>query len=93
MDDMQESYRLVAESGQELGSCRGWPLVLPGRVIFLQCGYEEYLGTMMLSIIISGDMPISIGRERWGEPKKTGTAQVYVDGHEVYGDAERNADS
>jgi acetoacetate decarboxylase len=59
-------------------------------IVFLQCRYKDYQGTTMLSIIISGDMPVSIGREMWGEPKKTGTAQLFVDGHEVYGYAERN---
>lgn len=59
-------------------------------IVFLKCRYKEYEGTTMLLIIVSGDMPVTIGREMWGEPKKTGTTQVYMDGHQLYGFAERN---
>ncbi|MBU9150393.1 acetoacetate decarboxylase family protein [Burkholderia multivorans] len=44
----------------------------------------------MLYILVSGDMPVSIGREMWGEPKKTGFAQLYVDGHQMHGYGERD---
>ncbi|HGL6719499.1 acetoacetate decarboxylase family protein [Burkholderia contaminans] len=43
----------------------------------------------MLYIQVSGDMPVSIGREMWEEPKKTGFAQLYVDGHPMHGYGER----
>ncbi|MGP8473715.1 acetoacetate decarboxylase family protein [Burkholderia sp. PR2] len=59
-------------------------------IVFLRCRYKEYEGTTMLYILVSGDMPVSIGREMWGEPKKTGLAQLYVDGHQMYGYGERN---
>lgn len=59
-------------------------------IVFLKCRYKEHEGTTMLWIVVSGDMPVTIGREMWGEPKKTGSAQVYMDGHEFYGYAERN---
>ncbi|MCY1273687.1 Acetoacetate decarboxylase (ADC) [compost metagenome] len=59
-------------------------------IVFLRCRYKEHEGTTMLWILVSGDMPVTIGREMWGEPKKTGNAQVYMDGHEFYGFAERN---
>lgn len=59
-------------------------------IVFLKCRYKEHEGTTMLWIIVSGDMPVTIGREMWGEPKKTGTTQIYMDGHQFYGFAERN---
>lgn len=59
-------------------------------VIFLTCRYKEHVGTTMLALYVSGDMPVTIGREMWGEGKKTGTAQLYVDGHQAYGYTERN---
>ncbi len=59
-------------------------------IIFLNCRYKGVEGTTILWIVVTGDMPVTIGREMWGEPKKTGIANVYVDGHEFYGYAERN---
>jgi acetoacetate decarboxylase len=59
-------------------------------MITLSCKYKGQEGTTMIWIVISGDMPVTIGRELWGEPKKTGAAQVYLDGHQAYGYAERN---
>lgn len=59
-------------------------------IISLKCRYKELEGTTMLLLIVSGDMPVTIGREMWGEAKKTGTALVYMDGHEGYAYSERN---
>ncbi|MDE1166166.1 MAG: acetoacetate decarboxylase family protein [Pseudomonas sp.] len=59
-------------------------------IISLKCRYQELEGTTMLVLIVSGDMPVTIGREMWGEAKKTGSAQVYLDGHQAYGFCERN---
>ncbi|RMR46714.1 hypothetical protein ALP86_04285 [Pseudomonas amygdali pv. mori] len=41
-------------------------------IVFLKCRYKEHEATTMLWIIVSGDIPVTIGREMWGEPK-TGT--------------------
>lgn len=59
-------------------------------IIYLSCKYKGEAGTTMLTLFVSGDMPVTIGREMWGEGKKTGNARLYVDGHEVYAYAERN---
>lgn len=58
--------------------------------IMLNAKWGEYVGTYFLTLIVSGDMPVTIGRELWGEPKKLGTTQFYRDGNDVYGFAERN---
>ncbi len=59
-------------------------------VIYLTCKYKEYTGTTMLTLYVSGDMPVTIGREMYGEGKKTGNAELYFDGKDAYGFAERN---
>jgi len=59
-------------------------------IIYLSCKYKGEAGTTMLHLVVSGDMPVTIGREMWGEGKKTGTARLYRDGNEFYGYAERN---
>lgn len=59
-------------------------------IIYLGCSYKGVEGTTMLTLFVSGDMPVTIGREMWGEGKKTGTARLYRDGNEVYGYCERN---
>lgn len=58
--------------------------------VMLNAKWGEYVGTYFLTLIVSGDMPVTIGRELWGEPKKLGTTQFYRDGSDVYGYAERN---
>lgn len=59
-------------------------------IIYLSCKYKGEEGTTMLTLFVSGDMPVTIGREMWGEGKKTGTARLYRDGNECYGYTERN---
>ena len=59
-------------------------------IVYLKCRYKKFEGTTMLTLFVSGDTPVTIGREMWGEGKKTGTAQLFFDGHEAYGYAERN---
>ncbi|SDP74610.1 acetoacetate decarboxylase family protein [Desulforhopalus singaporensis] len=51
---------------------------------------KVYEGTTMMTLFVGNDMPVSIGREMWGEGKKTATAQLLYDGDEVYGYVERN---
>lgn len=58
--------------------------------VMLNAKWGDYVGTYFLTLVVSGDMPVTIGRELWGEPKKLGTTQFYRDGNDVYGYAERN---
>ncbi|MFL1526261.1 acetoacetate decarboxylase family protein [Pseudomonas sp. O230] len=59
-------------------------------MILLNCKYKGQAGTTMLALYVSNDMPVSIGREMWGEGKKTANCQLYFDGDDAYGYAERN---
>jgi acetoacetate decarboxylase len=56
-------------------------------MIFLE--HEGVVGSYFLTLVVSGDMPVTLGREMWGEPKKLGAAHLYRDGDDVYGYAER----
>lgn len=47
-------------------------------------------GTYLLELIVSGDMPVTWGREVWGEVKKTGTCKIWRSGNYRYAVAERN---
>lgn len=58
--------------------------------VMLNARWGQYVGTYFLTLIVSGDMPVTIGRELWGEPKKLGNTHLYRDGNDVYGYAERN---
>ncbi|NWE13652.1 acetoacetate decarboxylase family protein [Pseudomonas yamanorum] len=84
----------LPETPTAIASVSRWQSELCGEfdcgIISLKCRYKELEGTTMLVLIVSGDMPVTIGREMWGEAKKTGIAQVYLDGHEAYGFCERN---
>ena len=51
---------------------------------------KVYDGTTMIALYVGNDMPVSIGREMWGEGKKRATSQILMDGHEIYGYVERN---
>lgn len=51
---------------------------------------KKYDGTTMIQIYVGNDMPVTIGREMWGEGKKTALSQIYLDGEEIYGYVERN---
>lgn len=46
--------------------------------------------TYTLALYISPDMPILMGREVWGEPKKEGIVQMYKCGTDIFAFAERN---
>ncbi|HET6509118.1 MAG TPA: acetoacetate decarboxylase family protein [Baekduia sp.] len=58
--------------------------------VMLFARYGEVVGTYFLTLVVSGDMPVTIGREFWGEPKKLGAAHFYRDGDDVYAFGERN---
>ncbi|KAM5341310.1 hypothetical protein ACJ41O_014341 [Fusarium nematophilum] len=46
-------------------------------------------GTHMLELLISGDTPVTWGREVWGEVKKTGICRMWRSGNYRYAYAER----
>lgn len=58
--------------------------------VMLNARWGEYTGTYFLTLLVSGDMPVTIGRELWGEPKKLGASHFYRDGNDVYAFGERN---
>ncbi|WP_296935362.1 acetoacetate decarboxylase family protein [uncultured Marinobacter sp.] len=58
-------------------------------IISLNCKYRDLVGSTMLVLTISGDMPFAIGREMWGEAKKVGEAKLYKDGNDCYAFSER----
>lgn len=58
--------------------------------VMVNARWDKYVGTYFLNLIVSGDMPITLGRQLWGEPKKRGDSQLYRDGDNVYGYCERN---
>lgn len=58
-------------------------------LIGISCTYEGQDGFWLLSEIISNELPVTIGRELWGEIKKTGTARLYRDDKHFWGVAER----
>lgn len=49
----------------------------------LRARYGSVEGQYCLAMFISDDMPISVGREVWGEPKKQGIGALYRDGNQV----------
>ncbi|MDX8237964.1 acetoacetate decarboxylase family protein [Acinetobacter pittii] len=59
-------------------------------IIAFNCKYKGQEGTTMLSLIVSGDLPVVIGREMWGEAKKSGNCMLYKDGNQIYAYAQRN---
>lgn len=50
----------------------------------LNAKFQQWRGQYCLSMLISGDMPISIGRDFWGEVKKRATSYLHIDGSRVY---------
>lgn len=58
-------------------------------IIGLWTEFEGSIGFYMLTELISNELPVTIGRELWGEIKKTGNTRVYRDGNSCFGTAER----
>ena len=50
----------------------------------------DFAGIYMLVHHVSGDMPVTIGRDAWAEPKKVGSMGLFRDGDTLYGYGERN---
>ncbi|KAF5973796.1 acetoacetate decarboxylase [Fusarium bulbicola] len=59
-------------------------------IVSLDAKFRGKAGTVMLEIIISNDLPVTWGREVWGEAKKTGTCRLWRSGDWRYAYAERN---
>ncbi|MBS1842786.1 MAG: acetoacetate decarboxylase family protein [Actinobacteria bacterium] len=49
----------------------------------LRAKYGSVEGQYCLAMFISEDMPVSVGREFWGEPKKIGVGSFFRDGDQV----------
>lgn len=84
--ELDEPLGLVTVSRWQAGVCGEFE----SSAVMLNARWGKYVGTYFLTLIVSGDMPVTIGREFWGEPKKTGQAELYRDGNDVYAYGERN---
>lgn len=58
-------------------------------VIFLSARCEDVEGLYSLLMLVDQELPITLGREMWGEAKKMGTADLLYDGRYMYGYADR----
>jgi acetoacetate decarboxylase len=58
-------------------------------IVSFDVKFRGTAGTYMLEIIVSGDLPVTWGREVWGECKKTGTCRMYRSGNIRHAYAER----
>jgi acetoacetate decarboxylase len=85
---------LEPDEGRGLATVSRWQAGVCGEfesaAVMLWARYGELTGTYFLTLIVSGDMPVTIGRELWGEPKKLGAAHFYRDGDDIYAFGERN---
>ncbi|WP_228461192.1 acetoacetate decarboxylase family protein [Gordonia spumicola] len=82
----------VGSSG--IASVAQWQCGLSGEfesaAVMLNVRWREFVGSYYLTLFISGDMPVTIGRDLWGEPKKTGECRLYRDADDMYGYGARN---
>ena len=60
--------------------------------IYMNCKYNGVEGSTMLALFTSGDMPVAIGREGWGEGKKEAISEIYRCGNKMYGFVERRGE-
>lgn len=58
-------------------------------IVALHATYNGTPGFWHLIQLISGELPVIIGRELWGETKKFGTSRMYRDGQTFFGTSER----
>lgn len=58
-------------------------------IVSLQAVHNGVEGKYILTLIVSGDTPVTWGREIWGKIKKTGVTQLYRSGKRRYGFGER----
>ncbi len=59
-------------------------------MVSLQATHNGVEGKYILLLTVSGDMPVTWGREVWGEVKKTGVSQLYRSGNRRFGYGSRN---
>ncbi|ETS84249.1 hypothetical protein PFICI_02274 [Pestalotiopsis fici W106-1] len=59
-------------------------------MVSLQAVHDGVEGKYILTLIVSGDTPVTWGREIWGEIKKTGVTKLFRSGHRRSGFGERN---
>lgn len=59
-------------------------------LVDLPARFEEHEGMYGLVHLVTGDMPVTIGREMWGEPKKSANIEFQHDDGTVSAHAERN---
>lgn len=57
---------------------------------FIKAKFGDIVGYYNLSMLVSGDMPVTLGREIIGEVKKHGRIGVHADEHRYYAYVERN---
>jgi hypothetical protein len=58
-------------------------------MIWVKARYGDREGFYCPLMIVSGDMPVTLGREVWGECKKTGSADLFRDGGSIFAYTER----
>jgi len=58
-------------------------------IVTIMCSYNGITGGWMLTEIVDNEFPVVIGRELWGEIKKTGTGRIWRDGNYYRGTGER----
>lgn len=58
--------------------------------VYVMARYGEIEGWYHLMLMMTGDMPVIIGRELWGEAKKLGEVDFQVDLPRVHGSVTRN---
>ncbi|MBS1843228.1 MAG: acetoacetate decarboxylase family protein [Actinobacteria bacterium] len=58
-------------------------------MIWVKVRHGDREGFYCALMIVSGDMPVTLGREVWGECKKTGSADLHRDGNHLFGYTER----
>ena len=59
-------------------------------IIDLPARHRDFEGWYHLTHLISGDMPVTVGREMWGEAKKRGEMTLTVNGNHAHATGERN---
>lgn len=58
-------------------------------MVSLQAKHDGVEGKYILTLIVSGDLPVTWGREIWGEIKKTGESKLFRSGSRRYAFGER----
>ncbi|SKB06373.1 acetoacetate decarboxylase family protein [Aeromicrobium choanae] len=61
-----------------------------GYGIHVAARFGEIEGSFIVSMVLDLDMPVVLGRERWGEPKKYGPSEMAFEGRSFRGSTSRN---